>query len=41
MPPGEDDDEEEDEIDYDGDVVYEPEHEDEEMDEMVCGFEVS
>ena len=40
MPPGEDDDEEEDEIDYDGDVVYEPEHEDEEMDEMGWEWDV-
>lgn len=35
MPPADEDDEEdEDEMDYDGDVVYEPEHEDEELDDM-------
>ncbi|KAM0703801.1 hypothetical protein Q7P35_009740 [Cladosporium inversicolor] len=41
MPPGdEEDDDEEDEIDFDGDVVYEPEHEDEEMDEMGWEWDV-
>jgi E3 ubiquitin-protein ligase HUWE1 len=40
MPPGDDEDDEEDEIDYDGDVVYEPEHEDDEMDEMGWEWDV-
>lgn len=41
MPPGDDeDDDEEDEIDYDGDVVYEPEQEDEEMDQMGWEWDV-
>jgi E3 ubiquitin-protein ligase HUWE1 len=40
MPPGDDEDDEEDEIDYDGEVVYEPEHEDDEMDEMGWEWDV-
>lgn len=41
MPPADDeDDDEEDEIDYDGEVVYEPEHEDDEMEEMGWEWDV-